>query len=63
MKKKRQLSTQNLVDHVNREAESLMQLTIALMNLLMCLQLKNRDIVMILNLIMKVIMEVLMKMK
>ena len=43
--------------------KSLMQLTIAVMNLLMCLHLQNRDIVMILNLIMKVIMEVLMKMK
>ena len=41
----------------------LMQLTIPLMNLLMYLQLRNKDIAMILILIMKVIMEVLMKMK
>ena len=33
MKKKQQLSTQNLVDHVNRELKFLMQLTIQVMNL------------------------------
>ena len=43
--------------------KSLMQLTIAMLNLLMCAQLKNRDIVMLMNLIMRVTMEVLMKMK
>ena len=63
MKKKQQLSTQNLVDHVNREAEIFDALDNTSDEPIMYLQLKNKDIAMILNLIMKVIMEVLMMMK
>ena len=62
MKKRQQLSTQNSVDHVNREAEifdAVDHSSDERINVFTIKEQRHR----ILNLIMKVIMEVLMKMK
>ena len=60
-KRKQQLSTQNLVDHVNREAEIFDAVDHTVDEPINVFTIK--DIAMILILILKVIMEVLMKMK